>query len=78
MDNISSFPRTIAGIEAAATLREGADGEIKLSVRTIPGYDATKVAERFGGGGHKAAAGANIRLPLAQAAAEVEKAMLEL
>lgn len=78
MDNISSFPRTVAGIEVAATLRESADGEIKLSVRAIPGYDATRIAVRFGGGGHKAAAGASIRLPLAQAAAEVEKAMLEL
>ena len=78
MDNISSFPRTVAGIEVAATLRESADGEIKLSVRAIPGYDATKVAVRFGGGGHKAAAGASIHLPLAQAAREVEKAMLDM
>ena len=78
MDNISSFPRTVAGVCMAATLRETKEGEAKLSVRAIPGFDATKIAEKFGGGGHKGAAGASIKLPLAEAAAEVEKAMLEL
>ena len=78
MDNISSFPRTVAGVCMAATLRETKEGEAKLSVRAIPGFDAAKIAEKFGGGGHKGAAGASISLPLAEAAAEVEKAMLEL
>ena len=78
MDNISSFPRTVAGVCMAATLRETKEGDCKLSVRAIPGYDATKIAEKFGGGGHKGAAGASIKLPLIQAAAEVEKAMLAL
>ena len=77
MDNISSFPRTVAGVCMAATLRESETGEVKLSVRAIPGYDATKVAGRFGGGGHKGASGALIRMPLAEAALAVEQAMLE-
>ena len=78
MDNISSFPRTVAGVCMAATLRENKDGEVKLSVRAIPGYDATLIAGRFGGGGHKGAAGASIKMNLTDAAAAVEKAMLEL
>ena len=78
MDNISSFPRTVAGVCMAATLRQTKDGDVKLSVRAIPGYDATRVAEKFGGGGHKGAAGASIKLPIEQAAGEVEKAMLAL
>lgn len=78
MDNISSFPRTVAGVCMAATLRETSDGEVKLSVRAIPGYDATKVAVKFGGGGHKGAAGASLKLPLAEAAKAVEAAMLEV
>lgn len=77
MDNISSFPRTVAGVCMASTLREAENGDIKLSVRAIPGYDATKVAVTFGGGGHKGAAGGTIHLPLADAALAVEKAMLE-
>ena len=78
MDNISSFPRTLSGVCMAATLRQSAEEEIKLSVRAIPGYDATLVASRFGGGGHKGAAGATLHMPLKDAADAVEKAMLQL
>lgn len=78
MDNISSFPRTVAGVEVAATLRETADGDVKLSVRAIPGLDATLIAGRFGGGGHKGAAGASLKLPLEEAAAAVKQVLLEV
>ncbi len=78
MDNISSFPRTVAGVCMAATLRQTKDGDVKLSVRAIPGYDATIVAAKFGGGGHKGAAGASMKMTLAEASAAVEKAMLEM
>ena len=78
MDNISSFPRTVAGVCMAATLRETVDGDTKISVRAVPGYDATKVTVKFGGGGHKGAAGASLKKTLAEAVKIVEKAMLEL
>jgi phosphoesterase RecJ-like protein len=78
MDNISSFPRTVAGVCMAATLRETADGDTKISVRAVPGYDATIVTTQFGGGGHKGAAGASMKMPLEEAAKAVEAAMLEL
>ena len=78
MDNISSFPRTVAGVCMAATLRETAEGDTKISVRAVPGYDATKVTEIFGGGGHKGAAGASMKMPIAEATEALEKAMLEL
>ena len=78
MDNISSFPRTVAGVCMAATLRETDDGGSKISVRAVPGYDATKVTEKFGGGGHKGAAGGSLKLPLEEAAKVVAKAMLEV
>lgn len=78
MDNISNFPRTVAGVRMAATLRETASGEAKLSVRAVPGYDATRIAAQFGGGGHKGAAGANMSMPLAEAAKQVEAALNQL
>ena len=78
MDNISSFPRTVAGVCMAATLRETKDGDVKLSVRAIPGYDATVITSQFGGGGHRGAAGASMKMTLSDAAAAVEKAMLEM
>lgn len=76
MDNISSFPRTVAGVRMAATLRETADGEVKISIRAVPGFDAAKVAEKFGGGGHKGAAGASLQMSLDEAVKAVEAAML--
>jgi len=78
MDNISNFPRTVAGVQVAATLRETEGGDVRLSVRAVPGYDATRVAAPFGGGGHKGAAGGTIKMPLAQAAQAVERVLLEL
>ena len=78
MDNISNFPRTVAGVRMAATLRETEDGETKLSVRAVPGCDATAVTVRFGGGGHKGAAGASMKLPLDEAVKAVEAVMLEV
>ncbi len=77
-DNISGYPRTIAGVELASTIRENPDGSCKLSVRAIPGYDAAALCGTFGGGGHKGAAGATIVLPLAEAVKAVEAAMLAL
>ena len=78
MDNISNFPRTVAGVRIAATLRETADRKAKLSVRAVPGCDATVIARRFGGGGHKGAAGANMEMPLEEAAKQVEAALNQL
>ena len=78
MDNISSFPRTVAGVCMAATLRETTDGDVKMSVRAVPGYDATLVTVPFGGGGHKGAAGAAIKKPMAEAIKLVEQVMLAL
>ena len=78
MGNISSFPRPVAGVCVAAPLRGRAEGDTKLSVRAVPGYDAARVTEKFGGGGHKGAAGASLKMPLEEAALAVEKAMLAL
>ena len=79
MDNISNFPRTVAGVNMAATLRQTPQGEVKLSVRAVPGYDASAVAQRFGGGGHKGAAGGILKgMGLNEAAAAVEAVMKEL
>ncbi len=78
MENLSGFTRSIAGVRMAATLREGADGRVKLSMRSVPGYDSSAVCEAFGGGGHKGASGATIDLPLDQAAQAVAEVMLRV
>lgn len=78
MDNISNFPRTVSGVKMAATLREEGPGRCKLSVRAVPGWDATLVTTRFGGGGHKGAAGASFTCSLEEAAKQVEEAMIAI
>ena len=77
VDNISSFPRTVAGVCTAATLRQSKTGETKISVRSVPGYDSSAVTAKFGGGGHKGAAGATTSLPLEEAAEQIKNVMLE-
>lgn len=67
MENLTGFPRSIAGVKMAATLRENPDGTTKLSVRAVPGNDAAAVCARFGGGGHTGAAGATMKMPLEKA-----------
>ena len=75
MENISGFPRSIEGVKIAATLRENPNGCVKISVRAVPGYDAAAVCARFGGGGHKGAAGASLHMPLEAAVQAVREAM---
>lgn len=77
LDNISGFPRSIAGVKMAVTIREEEKGA-KLSVRAVPGYDAAALCARFGGGGHRGAAGAGTEMTLEQAVREVRAAMEEL
>lgn len=76
LENVSGFPRSIEGVQVAATLREVAHGQQKLSVRAVPGYDASAICGTLGGGGHAGAAGATLEMPLCQAVETVSK-MLE-
>ncbi len=78
MENISGFPRTIEGVKIAATLRQENEHKVKLSVRAVPGCDAAAICQKFGGGGHKGAAGAGIELPMEQALQAVIDAMPKL
>ena len=78
MENISGFPRSIAGVKIAATLRQQADGLVKVSVRAVPGYDAAAICAAFGGGGHRGAAGASLNMPLEEAAQAIIGAMPEI
>ena len=78
LENISGFPRTIAGVKMAATLRQEPDGRIKMSVRAVPGCDAAAVCAKFGGGGHKGAAGASMDMTMDEAVEAVKSAIPEI
>jgi len=75
LENISGFPRSIEGVKIAATLREEGTDRIKISVRAVPGYDASAICAQFGGGGHKGAAGASMRCSLEEAVAAITEVM---
>ncbi len=57
IDGLSVIARSAEGVQIAATMSEKENGDFKVSVRTFDGYDASELCRRFGGGGHKAAAG---------------------
>ena len=78
LDGISGFPRSIEGVKIAALLRELPNGAVKASLRAVPGYDAAAVCAKFGGGGHKGAAGCTLKMPLAEAAEAIKSAMAEI
>ena len=78
MENISGYPRTIEGVKIAATLRQEASGKVKLSVRCPPEYDASAICAKFGGGGHRGAAGASMDMTLTEATEAVIAAMPKL
>lgn len=55
----------------AVLFKETSPGLTKISVRSRGDLDATEICLPFGGGGHRRAAGAELKLPLAQAEAAV-------
>lgn len=67
----------ILGVRMCVFAREQADGSIKLSLRAIPPYKVSGVAQSFGGGGHPQAAGATVHLPLDDAIAQTVARMKE-
>jgi phosphoesterase RecJ-like protein len=69
--DLISMLSTIEGIDVAVIFTEQNYGNIKVSWRSTPGYDVSKVALRFGGGGHAAAAGADIEGKLEEVQANV-------
>jgi phosphoesterase RecJ-like protein len=60
LDNISGLLRTIEGVQAGLLFRQKADQQWKLSMRSVPGINASIVCSVFGGGGHPGAAGATL------------------
>lgn len=62
-EGIVNYGRTIDSVLVSALLKE-ADGGVRVSMRAKPGVDVQRVAAMFGGGGHKAASGCFVPLPI--------------
>lgn len=66
-ENLIDECRRISNVEAAALFVEQADGQVKVSLRSRGTIDVCKIATKFGGGGHKMAAGAHLSGPIEKA-----------
>ncbi len=79
LDAISSLARQVEGVEVGLTLTESEDRTaVRLSVRTTKEVDASEICRRFGGGGHKRAAGASIECRMDEAKGKILGAAREV
>lgn len=76
-DGISEYVRSIQGVEVVALFKELAEKTIKVSMRSKHDFDVSILSARYGGGGHKRAAGCTVEMSMSQAVTEFEKAILE-
>lgn len=70
-EGIVNYGRNIEGVLVSALLKESDGNQTRVSLRAKPGIDVQKVAATWGGGGHAAASGCTIPLPLAEAKAKL-------
>jgi phosphoesterase RecJ-like protein len=80
-EGLINLPLTAREIQAVAFFKVGADGDIRVSLRSKYDVDVRSVASRHGGGGHKNAAGFTVKGPLIEVRAgiirEIEQAIAE-
>jgi phosphoesterase RecJ-like protein len=80
-ESLVDVPRTIDGVQAVVLLRELAEDDWKISLRSRGAVDVEAIARRHGGGGHRNAAGCRFEGTLDRACdrfvAELERAIEE-
>ena len=79
-EDIIEIPRSVARNEIALFFYQIPDRtkETRCSIRTRGDWDATAIAGKFGGGGHRKAAGCTINAPLNSAKRQMRAAVKEL
>jgi bifunctional oligoribonuclease and PAP phosphatase NrnA len=60
-DGFVNYPLTVEEVEAVVLLKECETGVYRTSLRSKGDVNVAKVAEKFGGGGHRNAAGCTLR-----------------
>ena len=74
LEGLIDYPRSVEGVEVGLLFRRARDGDVKVSFRANGEVDMNALARRFGGGGHRKAAGAKIAEPLEDALFRVVEA----
>jgi len=59
-EGLVNYPLNVEGIQLSAFFREDDNGSIRVSLRSKGKLDVASIASRFGGGGHRNAAGCTV------------------
>lgn len=78
LEGVVEFPRSVHGVQLALLFRQLGNSRIKISFRSLGTVNVAALAEGFGGGGHRRAAGASIEGSLADVQATVLAAARDL
>lgn len=76
-EGLVSKLRSIDGIEVSILLREHENNKIKGSLRSKSDADVAKIAQSFGGGGHKKAAGFTLNTSIEEALKRVSEEVIK-
>lgn len=76
-EDLVDYTVSLGGVEVGLLFIEQARGGVKLSIRSRRGLDCTRVVGPFGGGGHRAAAGAMLPEPIGESVERVLEAVRE-
>src|SRR5262249_47551945 len=74
-EDLVNFTRGMAGVEVGLFFMEQPEGGVKVSLRSREKVNVSKVAESFGGGGHRLASGAILQTTLEEAERRVLEAV---
>lgn len=72
IESLSDYTIYTRGVKIGALLRELEKDRTKISLRCHDPFDVSKIAKRYGGGGHRNAAGCIVSKPLADAKDEIK------
>jgi phosphoesterase RecJ-like protein len=74
-EDLVNYTRSVAGVEVGVLFMEQPRGGVKVSFRSRQRIDVARLAERFGGGGHRLASGAILETNLEEARLRVLAAL---
>jgi len=67
VDGLVNFTRNIEGVQVGVLFRGLQEDTVKVSMRSLGGFNSASLLKRFGGGGHAGAAGAELKMNLESA-----------
>ena len=79
-EDVIEIPRSVAGNQIALFFYQIPDRthETRVSIRTRAPWDATLIAQQFGGGGHIRAAGCTVKAAMATAKRQMRRAVKDM